>query len=270
MPCIIKVVNSMSKVGLGAIVVAFRSRPIITKCLSSLRDSGVTEAVVIENVSSDPSCEEISASFWFKYLSQQPNLGFAAAANRAAHHLSSETLFFLNPDAHVLPHSLAQAAHYLSAHPDVGIVGLSLYSPEGQLEKSWGNDVTPLSLFTRKLNFFSQAPVRPQSVGWVSGAAFLIRRQTFFEVGGFDPQFFLYWEDVDLCRRVRQVGKKIVFLPNARVIHHKGSSLTDKHLKTNLFDQSADRYCHKYYSKPICYLLWQARRFYRFFWPQVA
>ena len=233
----------------GAIVVTFRTpKRMLQNCLASLRSSGIQNISVINNT-------------------KENNPGFAAAANTGAARLPNKYLLFINPDASLTPGAGEIAQDYLDNHPNVGIVGLLLTSPAGHPEAcSFGATVTPLSLITR--HFARQhRPKSPTPVGWVSGGAMIIRRDLFRQLGGFDPRFFLYWEDVDLCRRARQAGHHTVLLPQAKAIHQRGASLTRGQRKTKLYDQSADKYFCKHYPDMICLLAKSARSLYRFFSP---
>jgi len=235
---------------IGAVVVTFQtSAAQLQACLASLQQNGVTNQQAINN--------------------DKNNIGFAAAANAGAGQLTNEFVLFLNPDAELLPGSLALPLSYLSRHPKVGIVGPLLYNHDKVYEtKCYGQSVSLWSLFGRRLAP-SRLPANPQAVGWVSGGAMLIRRSVFEELSGFDPSFFLYWEDVDLCRRAWLAGWSVHLLPSWRVLHQRGASLSDQAAKTRLYDKSADNYFHKHYSKPIWLFQRYLRYLYRLFSPLV-
>lgn len=233
----------------GAVVVTYQTpQPLLQNCLTSLRVGGIKDISVINNTPAN-------------------NPGFAAAANKGVARLSNKYLLFINPDATLAPNSCQVAQDYLGSHPQVGIVGLLLNSPADQPEvHSFGPPVTPLFLITRHFTE-PRIPQHPTPVGWVSGGALIIRRLLFNQLGGFDPRFFLYWEDVDLCRRAHQADWQVILLPQAKVIHQRGASLSDNRHKTKLYDQSADKYFCKHYSTMICLLARSARFVYRLFSP---
>jgi GT2 family glycosyltransferase len=250
----------------GAVVVTYRTSSFTLKtCLKSLHDNNIKKIVVVDN-ENDPIIKTIARQFTAIYLSSPTNLGFASAANLGGAKLSTQHILFLNPDAQLSTGACAEAVKFLLTHPHVGIVGLTLVSPNGQPEKNcFGPPVTPLSLITRHFFRFKSAS-RP---GWVSGGAMLIRRRLWLKLKGFDPRFFLYWEDVDLCRRAHQASWQIAHLSTAKAIHHRGASSTNQNKKTKLYDKSADNYFRKHYPKTICLILRQLRLFYRLFLPQV-
>lgn len=252
----------------GAVIVTFQTpADTLAACLASLQQNGCHHSIVIAN---DPAPEirTTAARYHARYQSEPVNRGFAAAANRGAALLKTNLLLFLNPDAALESHAVSRASGYLAAQPSCGIVGLLLISPRGVTElRAFGSPVTPLSLFTRHL-VSAALPQLPRPVGWVSGGALLIRRRLFMQLRGFDERFFLYWEDVDLCRRASDLGQQTVLLPAARAVHQRGASLQDSALKTALYDDSADKYFRKYYAPTICRCLRFLRSLYRLCSPQ--
>lgn len=210
----------------------------LQRCLKSLQQNNIHDIYIINNDTNNP--------------------GFAASANQGATKLANELIFFINPDAELIPNTIHKAIQLLHNQQQVGVVGLMLCRPDYQNETNcYGPLVTPISLFSRHL--ISKTPKttssQPHSVGWVSGGAMIIKRSIFQKLSGFDPRFFLYWEDVDLCLRARQDGWTVCIMPSIKVIHERGASLHNLAQKTRLYDQSADKYFNKHYSKPIW--LWQ-------------
>ncbi len=254
----------------GAVIVTYHTRPdTLLSCLQGLRDNRVKDIVIIDNEHS-PSVKNIALKKNVRYYPQSQNLGFATAANIGASKLINKYLLFINPDAVVSKHSCSNAEKYLNTHPKTSIVGLLLYTPDGRIQPhSFGPEVTLLSLFTRRLSQAKLKKEGPSSVGWVSGGAMIVRRNVFAQIKGFDPSYFLYWEDVDLCRRSIQKGAQVVVLPSATAIHHRGASLSDNKLKTKLYDKSAGIYFCKHYPKTICFFQKFYRYLYRFIFPQV-
>lgn len=257
----------------GAVVVTFNSAATIERCIRSLRAAEVSDIVVVDNASSDDSvscAEELGVTV----ISNQVNVGFAAACNQGAALLLDHPLLFLNPDAWLKDGSLVRALAQFS-DPAVGIVGLQLVSPTGVLEvDSIGPEVTIWHLITRTVcrSHPPAGKVSGQSStrAWVSGGAMLIRGDVWRQVHGFDPQFFLYWEDVDLCKRVRSAGWQVFQATDAYVEHERGVSFSNVVLQTKHYDTSADRYFYKHYATPIWLLQRLARRLYRLVSPRVS
>lgn len=254
---------------MGCVIVTYNSEHTITRCISSLRAAGISEIVVVDNNSPDTirsTLERMPVTL----IQNVQNKGFATAANQGAREIQASYLLFLNPDAYFTDlHALSLATGYLDNHPSVAVVGLALRDSEGMLEaNSFGSSVTLRSLFWRKLRP-THTPRHPLEAGWVSGGSMLVRKEAFWEVGGFDEKFFMYWEDVDLCHRLRKAGYRIVLLPSVRATHIRGASSPSRTQKTAFYDESADRYFRKHYPTYIWYSQRILRRIYRFFSPRV-
>ncbi len=234
----------------GAVIVTYHTpAEQLARCLCSIEQNSILDHQIVNN--------------------DTHNIGFAAAVNQGAQNLTNEYLLFLNPDAALKPNTLNFPLKYISQHPQVGIVGPLLINDHYVCEEDcYGEPINLWSLFIRRL-VKHQPPSQPQAVGWVSGGAMLVRRSVFQALSGFDPNFFLYWEDVDLCQRARQAGVAVHLLPSWQVFHQRGASSTDSALKTHFYDKSADNYFRKHYSKPIWLLQRYLRMLYRLVSPVV-
>lgn len=166
------------------------------------------------------------------------NEGFARACNRGAMVTESAWILFLNPDCVVDPADLKALADAPLRHPEAGVIGPRLLNPDGTVYPSarivppaWvaaGHGIvslfTPNNRFTRRYLLSDWDRNSFREVEWVSGAAMLVRREAFNQVGGFDEGFFMYVEDLDLCHRIRQAGWKVVYDPAPEVVHVVGAS----------------------------------------------
>jgi N-acetylglucosaminyl-diphospho-decaprenol L-rhamnosyltransferase len=204
------------------------------------------------------------------------NTGFAAGANRGARMATADLLLFINPDCLAPPGFLEPLLHELDTHPRRAAVAPCVINEDGSPQGNARGDPTMMTgLFGRSTllsRLFPSArlarrnvlsPLTPQesqaaaSVDWVSGACLLVRREAFNQVGGFDERYFLYWEDADLCRRLRNAGWSIRFRPDARVVHVGArSSRTAKPLAIRAFHRSA----YLYYATHVAQSQWSARR----------
>lgn len=254
---------------LTPIIVTHNNAATIEACLKSLAAHGLTNSIIIDNASTDRTVDHLTTAPLL--IRNDNNLGFAAAANQGAARATTDYLLFFNPDAELL-HSPLPALEYLDGHPQLAAVGLGLEMKPGFLEPfSFGRqEVTPFSIFTRKR--FSLPPSQAAlpwhvPVAWVSAGALIVRRGAFRQVSGFDPRFFLYWEDVDLARRLRQAGHRLALFPHLTVRHHRGHSLPDTRRKAALYDLAADSYFKKHYPAYIWWPLQTIRRCYRYFSP---
>lgn len=221
-----------------AVIVNFRSPGLVEKCVGSIRAHALvpdSAIVVVDNGSGDGSAERLAAALpGITVLPIRDNRGFGAGVNAGVAHCRGDIVLVLNPDTHFIDRSLMTALALMRADPGIGIVGLDLRNPDGSRQHSArrfysGLDIlvrrTPMKgwrLFAaRQARHLMAARWRGQlfDVDWVMGTGFLIRRAAFEAVGGMDPGFFLYMEDVDLCRRVWNAGWRVVAAVDAVLIH---------------------------------------------------
>jgi N-acetylglucosaminyl-diphospho-decaprenol L-rhamnosyltransferase len=250
---------------IAVIVVNFNSSRLTRRCLeSAAADLGSRpwRAIVVDNASTDGDTASLTFLPSTTVLSNAANAGFGAAINQAAAASNAPLLWVLNPDCVVHPGAFDALTDTLTAHPECAIAAPQLLNADGSVQASArGNPTAWTGLFGRntlltKL-FPSSAVARrnlPASdlvdagvdsapVDWVMGAAMLVRREMFDAVGGFDPRYFLYWEDADLCRRLWGRGWSTRYVPRARVTHDGGASArTQSAMAARAFHQSAYRY----------------------------
>jgi N-acetylglucosaminyl-diphospho-decaprenol L-rhamnosyltransferase len=209
----------------SAVVVTYRSEPLIGRCIEALRPSGLP-IVVVDNASGDGTVELVRERFPdVKVLALAANVGFGSAANRAIETLDSEFVLLLNPDAWPLPDAVERLHACGAAHEEAAVLAPSLEDEAGRPQVSRLGYPTPLWTGTAAVSSFAaprkrRTPARSFAVG----AALLIRSEAFWAVGGFDPDFFLYYEEVDLCMRLEGAGWQIVSCPDARFVHVGGAS----------------------------------------------
>jgi GT2 family glycosyltransferase len=225
------------------VIVNWNSRGLLRECLAALDQSSIAErlnVVVVDNHSTDGSADGLAgARMRLNLVRNADNRGYAAACNQGAASGSAPMILFLNPDVRVRPEALQHTVGYLDdpRHRDVGIVGVQLLSPGGRIERGCARAPSAGSLLahTLFLDRLFPALVSPhfmttwdhgetREVDQVSGAYVMIRRELFDRVGGFDERFFLYYEDVDLCRIVRQAGSSIVYIATAAAEHTGGGT----------------------------------------------
>lgn len=208
---------------LGIVVVTWNSATTVERCLISIPAD--IPVVVVDNGSSDDT-RELVARTQAILLTPDHNLGFGRACNLGAAHLETRHVLLLNPDAALEPGSLEVMYEALKQDPLLGVVGPLIRDADGYLELSWGSDPTLLTEWQRKRAHQNPPapPIQLQLVDWVTGGCCLVRRKTWDTVKGFDDGYFLYFEDLDLCRRVRGAGYRIGFEPAAVAFHARGSS----------------------------------------------
>ena len=227
----------------SVVIVSYNTREILRRCLARLHEemSGLHgEVIVIDNASADGSARMVATEFPRVTLVRSiVNLGFAAANNRGFRIASGRYVVLLNPDAFLGRGALERAVAHMQAHPRAGIAGGRLTDPQGRLQPSGRlfpsllNEVlvtTGLSTRYPRSRLFGRFdrswadPEAPARVDWVPGAFTIVRNDLLESLGGFDERFFLYYEEVDLCRRVREAGYEVWYWPDISVTHIGGAS----------------------------------------------
>jgi GT2 family glycosyltransferase len=194
-----------------------------------------------------------------RVLSQASNLGFARGNNAGLAAARGRHLLLLNSDTEVKPGALAALVAFLDAHPEAGACGPMLLNPDGSLQPSGRDLPSVLSLFLdmTKLHRLWRRNLYVQSgrdykeaaaVGELSAAALLVRRSVYEQVGGLDPAFFAYYEDVDWCKRIGDAGYRIYYAPGAQVMHHwQGTSRQVSELAYRAGQDSVRYYFRKHH-----------------------
>ena len=247
---------------IGVAIVTYNNSRDIARCIASVRKEGLQHIAVVDSKSTDATQQELTR-LGCEYQVTDENKGFGYAANKAARMLNTEYVLFINPDSHIQSGAVARVIQTITTHPHAGIIGMLLCSPGGKPEAfGYGDEPSMLKIITRRF-FRESLSEKPFYTDWVSGGAFMISKKVFDDICGFDEGFFMYWEDVDLCKRVRGMGYKILMDPQARVTHMRGGSSMDENEKATIYDQSADRYFKKHYSTTIWYIQRLLRKWYR-------
>jgi GT2 family glycosyltransferase len=231
------------------VIVSFNTRELLRECLIELyRQQDVSfETLVVDNASRDGSADMVDAEFpMVRLIRETVNLGFAAANNVAFPLACGRYVVLLNSDAFLQAGALAHAVGLMDAHPRTGIGGGRLvgrdgsWQPAARMSPSVLNDFLTLTGLAAKYprsRFFGRAdrtwsdPLQAASVDWITGAFLMIRADALSRIGYFDERFFLYYEEVDLCRRFRAAGYEVSYWPGIEVVHLGGeSSKTVEHL----------------------------------------
>jgi hypothetical protein len=245
---------------LSVILVDFNDAAHLGPCLTALTSelAGIDgEIIVVDNASTDGSQDLLSAGFpSVRVIANRDNVGFSRANNQAIRASGGELLMFLNTDTVPGPGSVRRLIGTLDADPGIGGCGPALIHPSGAHQVSFGRSVTFFGQLWQKavLNpYYKRALPRRRSplvTGWLSAACLLARRDAVDRAGGFDEDFFIYFEDIDLCRRIRAAGWRLVFEPGARVLHQGGATTSSRARSSRLeYRQSQLRYYAKHASR---------------------
>jgi len=237
-------------VRLSIVIVTYNSRLDVTKCLDSVHSYPPPmphEVVVVDNASPDGTAAALrSTRSDVRVIDAGGNLGFAHANNLGIQQTTGDLILLLNPDTTVTAGALGRLVAALEAAPDAAVAGPRLVDPSGRPELSFGSMVSPFTELRQKILMRGNArgrglvaarvralTLRPHDVDWVSGACLLVRRSDAQAVGLLDERYFMYLEDVDFCAAVRRRGRRVMFVPGAEVVHHRGQSRATATAATN-------------------------------------
>jgi GT2 family glycosyltransferase len=223
------------------VVVAYRSDRHLASCLDAIEADRPDGAliIVVDNASPDASRAIAEEHPSHPRLIRLPeNVGFGAGCNAGVAASDAEAIFFVNPDARLERGCTSVLLRALDADRRLAVAGPRVVHPRGEVLASAGGAEPSLRAVLGHYLRFADLPVVgtafpplhlvdplvPARPDWLTGAAMLIRRTAFSQVGGFDARLFLYMEDVDLCRRLRAKGWQIGYVPAARAVHEIGGS----------------------------------------------
>ena len=225
------------------VIVSFNTRSVLRECLESieLESTGLqVEVAIVDNHSSDGSPEMIERDFpYVRLIRSEVNLGFGAANNAALEGCRGRYIVLLNSDAFLCPNSLRLAVQHMDANPKAGLGGGRLvgrdysWQPSARMFPSILSDLTVMTGLAARypkskfLGYFDRTwadQSLASEVDWVPGAFSIVRAEVLDRVGFFDPAFFLYCEEVDLCRRIKAAGYQIWYWPDIKIIHIGGES----------------------------------------------
>lgn len=225
-----------SKIDLSIIIVNYNTKELLEQCLESL--TGDEEIIVVDNASTDGSVEMAEKEFpKVKLVKNKENLGFAKANNQAFRQARGEYVLFLNPDTVVLGQASLKMVQWLEKHPRVGILGCQILDEDKKIRSSggffpnlwrvflWMSGIDHFPPVARAFGAYHLPPSFFKAQGeldWVQGCALLARREVLEKIGGFDENFFMYAEEVDLCLRAKKLGWQVWFTPGAQIIHLGG------------------------------------------------
>ena len=228
----------------SVIIIAYNSCDFIPACLKSVRDAceGIdSQIIVLDNGSNEPIIPEIKNFFpEVEWIDSKENLGFGKGCNLAEKHATKPYLFFINPDTIISKNAFREMLNFMEEHPDAGTVGCRILNEDGSLQwacrRSFPTIVSAVSktiglaaLFPKSktlasYNMTYADPDEMTEVDAISGSFFCIRRDVYEKLNGFDEDFFMYGEDLDLCFRTKQMGLKNYYTPVTNILHFKGQS----------------------------------------------
>ncbi|MBL8092750.1 MAG: glycosyltransferase family 2 protein [Anaerolineales bacterium] len=224
----------------SVVVLNWNTRDLLAECLritQACADGLTLELIVVDNASTDDSVALVRRDFpQVRVIESPANVGFAAGNNLGAQQASGRYILLLNTDAFLKPGALGAMAALLDAQPRAGLCGARLLNRDGSFQASH----TPFPTVSREFlilsglgrlfmgrHYPSRGPEReagPRPVDYVEGACLLCRPEAYRQVGGLDPGFFMYAEEVDLCMALKRAGWSVWYHPEAEVVHLGGAS----------------------------------------------
>ncbi len=232
----------MNAVDLSIIIVSYNSKDALLECLQSISENVqrlTYEIIVVDNYSTHPGKEDVLKSYpAVHWIGNQRNLGFSKANNQGIRIANGQHIVLLNNDTLVLPGAFEKMAEILNTRSNVGLVGGRLQDEDGKLQHSFGKRMNFINDFGRKVftNLYvkhnnswvgkylewTHSEARP--VDWVQGACLYFRREALFEAGLLDENLFLYCEEMDISKRLHELGWAVYYTPEARIVHKGGVS----------------------------------------------
>ncbi|MFQ5823193.1 MAG: glycosyltransferase family 2 protein [bacterium] len=225
------------------IIVNHNTKELLKELLTSITQNVKNisyEVIVVDNNSTDGSCELFKTNFTkVTLIANKSNFGFSKANNQAAKLTKGKNILFVNSDTIVCENAIERMFAFLEKEKSTAVVGCKLLNKDNSLQRSCGifprlltefyfrtflNRIFPTSKIFGSFKLGSWDYSSVLEVDWVSGACLMIRKEIFDQIGGFDEHLYMYYEDVDLCLRVKKLGWKIYFTPNASVYHLHGGS----------------------------------------------
>lgn len=244
---------------ISAIIVIYNNAETIADCLDSLIKQNINsgiEIIIIDNNSNDNTVDLMNRKN-IKIIKNKVNLGFAKAVNQAAKQASGQYLFLINPDAVLRGEALQELINVLNQNEKTAMVGGMFIDKKGKPMVCFGNfpsgkvelvqkfklnKIFPWGRYIEPTFFSKKLFKTTHRVDWVSGGFCLIKKEIFEALGGFDENFFLYLEDVDLARRMQNSGYLIYFCPSAVAVHNQNRS-------NSRFAKKYEQESLKYYRK---------------------
>ncbi len=243
---------------LSVIIINYNVADLVEKCINSFKDHvklpGQYEIIVVDNNSLERDIENLPGKYpEVKFIFNKNNLGFGQANNQAYAQSTGENILFLNPDTILVEDFISPILHFIHQNPRAGVCGPKLVNKDQSYQNSTGirmgylYEISEALMLINFLRYFYRVwlfkrieKYDPVRISWMSAACMIIPGKILNEIGGFSPDYFLNYEDIDLCERIRKLDYDIYYFPKFRCIH-----LDHKSQKQNYEDFVYYRYASR-------------------------
>lgn len=272
----VRLLNWLNHMDISVIIVNWNTKEMLLDCLKSLTKQNISytnEIIVVDNGSTDGSQEAVRAAFPdVQIIENNANLGFAKANNIGILKSRGRYVCLINSDVIVMDNCLQHLMTFMDSNTKIGIAGPKILNPNLTLQNScrslptlWNNLSPALGLdkIFKNMPFFSGVNMRffdhrsVRKVEALAGCCLIIRKTALDQVGLFDEQYFIYFEETDLCKRFGQAGWDIVFCPDASIIHHHGASSAKDPARFNIEQMKSQMKYWKKYNSRITLIIFQ-------------
>lgn len=250
-----------NKIDVSIIIINYNTEKLIIPCVESIFEKTIVcnyEIIIVDNSSSDNSVEELKDVFGnhskIRIIKMNENLGFGKANNKGIKNSTGDYILFLNPDTLLKNDAIDILWHYCSNHPDVGACGGNLYNanlcPVHSFHRTFPSIFSDFSfslfsipekiIYGRNMYFnYTKTVIE---VAYITGADLMIPRKVLNKTGAFAPEFFMYYEETELCGRIKKAGYRVVSVPDAEIIHLEGKSSKNIEKKAQMVCTSRNTY----------------------------
>lgn len=256
-------------IDLSIIIVNYNVKEFLLNLLESIRKAAKnisSEIIVVDNASDDDSIEILRKKFKdVKLIANKTNVGFGKANNQAMEIANGKYFLLINPDTIVREDTLTKMIKFFENTPDAGIAGCKVLNPDGTIQLACRRSFPgPWTSFTKVIGLSKLFPNsrlfarynltyldenKTYEVDAISGAFMMIKKEAYDKIGGFDEQFFMYGEDLDLCYRTQKEGYKVYYVHSTEIIHYKGESTKRSNIdETKVFYDAQYVFVRKHFS----------------------
>lgn len=242
------------------IIVNYNTKVLLHNCLQTVLKNfnhKNFEIIIVDNNSTDGSVEMLERDYQkkIKLIKNDKNIGFGPANNRGAKIANGEYLFFLNSDTRIEDDIFTIVNNIFKQNKSIAIISPKLLLKNGvEQDYAFGDFPKFLNLILHKFYKKNKEDLIIDT-DWVSGAAMFIRKNIFEKAGGFDEKYFMYFEDIDLCKRIKNSGYKVLYVKDCYITHLIAQSPLLFNQRKNIYYKSQDYFYKKHYSKTSLYLM---------------